>query len=128
VIALGLVLGGALGNMTDRIRLGYVIDFIHFHVGTWSFYIFKAAGSAVTASERVAVVTARARSLPALMCPIDDPEAANITCTCPLIRSVSAGATPRYGACTMSTPVIILTGIPRMNSEVGQIVAICRTA
>jgi len=48
VIALGLVLGGAIGNMTDRIRLGYVIDFIHFHVGTWSFYIFNAADSAVS--------------------------------------------------------------------------------
>jgi signal peptidase II len=42
------VLGGAIGNMTDRIRLGYVIDFIHFHVGTWSFYIFNAADSAVS--------------------------------------------------------------------------------
>src|SRR5262249_5651781 len=65
-----------------------------------------------SASERVAVVTASARSLPALMCPIDDPEPPNITCTCPLIRSVSAGATPRYGTCTMSTPVIILNSSP----------------
>jgi signal peptidase II len=48
VIALGLVVGGAIGNITDRIHLGYVVDFIHFHVETWSFYIFNAADSAIS--------------------------------------------------------------------------------
>src|SRR5262249_31755011 len=46
-------------------------------------------------SERVAVVTANARSLPVLMCSIDDGVSANITCTCPASRSVNAGALPR---------------------------------
>ena len=45
-----------------------------------------------SASERVAVVTASARSLPALMYSIDEGMLSNMTCTCPPIRSVSAGA------------------------------------
>ncbi len=47
-LALGLVLGGALGNIVDRIRFGYVVDFIHLHVGPWSFYVFNVADAAIT--------------------------------------------------------------------------------
>ena len=47
------------------------------------------------APERAAVVTASARSLPALICSIDPDMASNITCTCPPSRSVSAGPMPR---------------------------------
>jgi hypothetical protein len=54
-------------------------------------------GTCGSAGERVAVVTARARSLPALMYSIDDEMMANIASTCPPMRSVSAGAPPRYG-------------------------------
>ena len=46
-----------------------------------------------SASERVAVVTASARSLPALTYSIDDGIVAKSTCTCPPSRSVSAGRT-----------------------------------
>ncbi|MCS6986635.1 MAG: signal peptidase II [Sphingomonadaceae bacterium] len=42
-LGLGLVLGGALGNIVDRIRLGYVIDFVHLHWGAWSFPVFNVA-------------------------------------------------------------------------------------
>lgn len=42
-----LVLGGAIGNLIDRVRLGYVIDFIDFHVGTWHYATFNVADSAV---------------------------------------------------------------------------------
>lgn len=45
---LALVLGGALGNVIDRIRLGYVIDFIHFHWDRAYFPAFNAADSAIT--------------------------------------------------------------------------------
>lgn len=48
VVALGLVLGGALGNIVDRIRFGYVVDFIHLHAGSWSFYVFNVADAAIT--------------------------------------------------------------------------------
>ena len=45
---LALVLGGALGNVIDRIRLGYVIDFIHFHWDQAYFPAFNVADSAIT--------------------------------------------------------------------------------
>jgi signal peptidase II len=45
---LALVLGGALGNVIDRIRLGYVIDFIHFHWERAYFPAFNVADSAIT--------------------------------------------------------------------------------
>lgn len=43
-VAMGLIVGGALGNVIDRIRLGYVIDFIQ--VGWWP--VFNLADSAIT--------------------------------------------------------------------------------
>jgi signal peptidase II len=46
VIALGMQLGGAIGNLTDRIRLGYVVDFIDFRF--WP--IFNAADSSISLS------------------------------------------------------------------------------
>jgi signal peptidase II len=49
-ITLGLLLGGAIGNFIDRIRFGYVVDFADIGIGTWRFYIFNIADSAVTVS------------------------------------------------------------------------------
>ncbi len=46
--ALALIMGGALGNVIDRIRLGHVIDFIHVHYQEWYFPAFNAADSAIT--------------------------------------------------------------------------------
>ncbi|GAB1410017.1 signal peptidase II [Desulfovibrionales bacterium] len=40
---LGLILGGALGNLADRIRLGVVVDFLDFYVGTWHWPAFNVA-------------------------------------------------------------------------------------
>ncbi|RCN56384.1 signal peptidase II [Acidiferrobacter thiooxydans] len=48
VVALMLVLGGAAGNLADRIRLGEVVDFIDFHIGSWHWYTFNLADSAIT--------------------------------------------------------------------------------
>jgi signal peptidase II len=48
VLALGLVLGGALGNIVDRIRFGYVVDFLHFFWGERSFWVFNVADAAIT--------------------------------------------------------------------------------
>ncbi len=48
VLALGLVLGGALGNIVDRVRFGYVVDFLHFFWGTHSFWVFNVADAAIT--------------------------------------------------------------------------------
>lgn len=47
-LALGLVLGGAIGNLVDRIRLGYVVDFIDVHVAGWHWPAFNIADSAIT--------------------------------------------------------------------------------
>ena len=49
VIALGLILGGALGNIVDRVRFGYVVDFLHFFWGERSFWVFNVADAAITA-------------------------------------------------------------------------------
>ncbi len=42
-----LILGGALGNLIDRIRLGYVIDFLDVHAGGWHWPAFNVADSAI---------------------------------------------------------------------------------
>lgn len=46
--ALGLVLGGAIGNVLDRLRFGAVYDFLYFHVGDWYWPAFNLADSAIT--------------------------------------------------------------------------------
>jgi signal peptidase II len=46
--ALALILGGALGNVIDRLAYGHVIDFLDFHVGTWHWPAFNLADSAIT--------------------------------------------------------------------------------
>jgi signal peptidase II len=47
-LALGLVIGGALGNVIDRLRYGAVFDFLLFFVGRWSWPAFNLADSAIT--------------------------------------------------------------------------------
>ena len=46
-IALGLVLGGGLGNLIDRVSLGYVVDFISWHYNDWYWPAFNIADSAI---------------------------------------------------------------------------------
>ena len=47
-IALYLIIGGAIGNILDRIFRGYVVDFIDFHINGNHWYVFNIADSAVT--------------------------------------------------------------------------------
>jgi len=47
-IGLGFVLGGAIGNMIDRVSAGYVIDFLIFHYRDWYFPAFNVADIAIT--------------------------------------------------------------------------------
>ena len=47
-LALALVLGGALGNLYDRLVLGYVIDFISLYYGEWRFATFNIADAAIS--------------------------------------------------------------------------------
>jgi signal peptidase II len=46
--ALALVLGGALGNLYDRLTLGYVVDFLFFHYQQWYWPAFNVADSAIS--------------------------------------------------------------------------------
>lgn len=48
VLAIGLVIGGALGNVIDRLYFGAVVDFLDFHVGNWHWPAFNLADSAIT--------------------------------------------------------------------------------
>jgi len=48
-LALGLIVGGALGNACDRLFAGTVADFYHFHAGNFSWYIFNLADCAIVA-------------------------------------------------------------------------------
>ena len=46
-VALGLVLGGGVGNLIDRVSLGYVVDFISWHYNDWYWPAFNIADSAI---------------------------------------------------------------------------------
>lgn len=59
VLALGLILGGALGNIVDRVRLGFVVDYADLHFGEWRpFLVFNLADAAITIG--VLILLARA--------------------------------------------------------------------
>jgi signal peptidase II len=47
--ALGLLIGGAVGNLVDRVAYGAVFDFIHLHWGNFSWYVFNIADAAIVA-------------------------------------------------------------------------------
>jgi signal peptidase II len=53
---LTLVLGGAVGNLVDRIRLGYVTDFIQVWFGSWAFPSFNVADSAITVGAALLII------------------------------------------------------------------------
>jgi signal peptidase II len=48
-LALGLLIGGALGNLVDRICYGAVVDFVFLHAGSFRWYVFNGADCAITA-------------------------------------------------------------------------------
>ncbi|NGZ06289.1 MAG: signal peptidase II [Magnetococcales bacterium] len=49
VVGLGMLLGGALGNLWDRLRFGWVVDFLYVHWHDWSFPVFNLADCAISA-------------------------------------------------------------------------------
>ena len=58
-MALGAILGGALGNIVDRVRFGYVVDFADLHFGDWRpFLVFNVADAAITLGVLVLLVRA----------------------------------------------------------------------
>ena len=48
-LALAMILGGALGNIVDRVQFGYVVDFLDLHFGSWRpFYVFNVGDAAIS--------------------------------------------------------------------------------
>ena len=45
--SIGVIAGGAIGNVIDRLRYGWVVDFLHAHLGDWSWYVFNVADAAI---------------------------------------------------------------------------------
>lgn len=46
-LGLGMIMGGAIGNVIDRLRYGSVVDFLDFHIGGYHWYTFNLADSAI---------------------------------------------------------------------------------
>jgi len=55
-LALSLILGGALGNLYDRLTLGYVVDFLDFHWANWHFAAFNVADMAISVGAVLIIV------------------------------------------------------------------------
>jgi signal peptidase II len=61
--ALGLLLGGAFGNLADRLRFGYVLDFVDMGIGSVRWYTFNVADAAISTSLVLLVLVALRPSL-----------------------------------------------------------------
>jgi signal peptidase II len=57
-VALGLLLGGALGNMLDRLRLGYVVDFVDIGIGDLRWYTFNVADASISCAIALLLLSA----------------------------------------------------------------------
>ncbi|MFC7048529.1 signal peptidase II [Emcibacter nanhaiensis] len=55
MVAIGLVIGGAIGNIYDRVMYGAVADFFQFHLGDWSFAVFNVADCFISLGATVLV-------------------------------------------------------------------------
>ncbi len=55
-LGLALILGGAIGNLWDRIVLGQVVDFLLFHYARWSYPAFNVADSAITVGAALLII------------------------------------------------------------------------
>lgn len=56
IITLALILGGAIGNLIDRISLGFVVDFLDFHAAGYHFPAFNVADSAITVGAGMLII------------------------------------------------------------------------
>ncbi|MEM8853868.1 MAG: signal peptidase II, partial [Pseudomonadota bacterium] len=57
-IAVALILGGAVGNLVDRVVYGAVVDFVSMHYGQFSWYVFNVADAAIVIGVIVLVADA----------------------------------------------------------------------
>ena len=56
VVAIGLVIGGAIGNVADRITRGAVVDFLDVHLGVWHWFSFNLADAAISVGVALMVI------------------------------------------------------------------------
>lgn len=54
--AIGLVIGGALGNVADRLARGAVVDFLDFHLGAWHWFVFNLADAAISVGVALMII------------------------------------------------------------------------
>jgi signal peptidase II len=66
---LALILGGALGNLYDRLTLGKVVDFLLFHYAGWSYPAFNIADSAITVGAALLIIDSFRQRRPELPAP-----------------------------------------------------------
>ena len=64
-VALGAVVGGAVGNVIDRLRFGAVVDFVDVHGWGWHWYVFNLADAAIVLGVSALVIDALLRPSPA---------------------------------------------------------------
>lgn len=55
-VGFALIIGGALGNLIDRVFLGYVVDFLLFHLPNWSFAVFNLADAFITIGAGLVII------------------------------------------------------------------------
>lgn len=67
-LAISLVSGGAAGNLIDRVRLGYVIDFIDVHYGTMHWPVFNLADAAICIGALLLIVTSTSNRSSSPLC------------------------------------------------------------
>ena len=71
-VALGLLLGGAIGNLIDRFRLGHVVDWVDMGIGDLRFYTFNVADAAITCSLLLLIASAVLTPRPSAGRPVPD--------------------------------------------------------
>lgn len=54
--AFAIIVGGAIGNLIDRVRLGYVVDYVLFHTPVWSFAVFNLADALISVGAALIVL------------------------------------------------------------------------
>ena len=57
-LGLGLLLGGAVGNLIDRLRFGYVVDFVDMGIGNLRFYTYNVADAAISTALLILILLA----------------------------------------------------------------------
>jgi signal peptidase II len=63
-VALGAVIGGAVGNVVDRLRFGAVVDFVDAHAWGWHWYVFNIADAGIVCGVAALIADALFRSAP----------------------------------------------------------------